>query len=170
LLLGLHSGEVRLALDHAAWAEEFLRERERILAAVGAQVCGVEHVGSTALPGVPAKPILDLLVGVENFEAARVCVAPLEALGYEYRGEYGIARRHYFVKGMPRTHHLHMHEVASEAWRSQLGFRDALRADPQLARHYAEAKTRLAAMHGRDREGYQAAKDEVIGAMLAAWR
>lgn len=164
--LGLSAGQVRLTMDHEAWAEAFRQERERILTALGGAVLAVEHAGSTALPGVPAKPILDLLVGVDSFELARACVAPLEALGYRYRGEYGIARRHYFVKGIPRTHHLHMHEVTSEAWRSMVGFRNALRARPELAREYAEAKIRFAEEHASDREAYQAAKDEVIAGIL----
>ena len=153
-----------LASEHAAWAAAFLRERELLLGALGDAVVAVEHVGSTSVPGVPAKPILDVLIGVVSFEAAVVCVEPMVRLGYEYRGEYGIARRHYFVKGSPRTHHVHLHEVGGEAFGSLLGFRDALRARPELAREYAEAKVRLAA--GGDRKAYQAAKDEVVEGML----
>lgn len=100
-----------LGREHAAWAEEFAREREDILRVLARHATVVEHVGSTAVPGMPAKPILDILVGVPNFEKARVCVGPMESLGYEYRGENGIPGRHYFVKGKPRTHHVHMHEV-----------------------------------------------------------
>jgi GrpB-like predicted nucleotidyltransferase (UPF0157 family) len=68
----------------------------------------VQHVGSTAIPGVSAKPVLDVLVGVAGFDEA---VCALRPLGYCYRGEHGIPRRHYFVKGDPRTHHLHMVEA-----------------------------------------------------------
>ena len=155
-----------LASEHAAWASAFFSERERMLAALGSSIVALEHVGSTAVPGVPAKPILDILIGVVSFELAVVCVEPMQSLGYEYRGEYGIARRHYFVKGAPRTHHVHMLEVDGQAWRSMLGFRDALRAQPELAREYGEAKLALAAA-SRDRAAYQSAKDPVVAGILA---
>lgn len=166
--LGLEGGRVTLASEHSAWVEEFARERQLILSALCADVVAVEHVGSTALPGVPAKPILDIQIGVVSFEEAVICVEPMRRLGYEYRGEYGIARRHYFVKGQPRTHHVHMLEVGGEAWRSMLAFRDALRARPELAGEYSEAKLRLAARYAENRDAYQQAKDEVVAGILRA--
>lgn len=167
MTLGLASGHVSLARAHVAWAAAFAEEKAGILAAAGQHVVAVEHVGSTAVPNLPAKPILDILVGVRDFEEARVCVAAMEALGYTYRGEHGIPRRHYFVKGEPRTHHLHMVEVRSETWRSTLRFRDLLRRRPDLARDYARAKERLATLHPRDRQSYQREKDKVIDAILS---
>lgn len=164
--LGLESGRVALSYAHQAWAEAFTHERKTILEALSGHATVVEHVGSTAIPGVPAKPILDILVGVLSFENARVCVGPMESLGYEYRGEYGISRRHYFVKGSPRTHHVHMLEVDGETWSSMIAFRDALLADADVAREYVEAKIRLAAAHGEDRTGYQQAKDQVVERIL----
>ena len=164
--MGLRSGRVELMVDHAAWAAEFLQERQRILQVLAGHATVIEHVGSTAVPGVPAKPILDILVGVLNFEKARICIKPMEWLGYEYRGEYGIPGRHYFVKGAPRTHHLHMLEVGGERWGSMVALRDALLACPDIAHHYAEAKLRLAAEHRNNRAAYQRAKDRVIEHLL----
>lgn len=168
MILGLASGHVALARAHDAWAAEFVEERARILAAIGRQVVGVEHVGSTSIPQVPAKPILDIMVGVEDFEEARRCVAPMVALGYAYRGENGIPRRHYFVKGDPRTHHVHMVEARSEDWRLALRFRDLLRTRPEVAREYAHEKERLAKLHSGDREGYQRGKGKMVEKILSS--
>jgi GrpB-like predicted nucleotidyltransferase (UPF0157 family) len=167
--LGLESNRVVLLRAHAEWAREFAEESRRISEALHPHILAIEHVGSTAVPDVPAKPVLDIMIGVGNFEQASVCVVPMERLGYEYRGEHGIARRHYFVKGSPRTHHVHMVEMDAEGWRTTIGFRDALLAQPGLARQYAEAKLRLAGIHANDRDGYQQAKGRVIEQILEAY-
>jgi GrpB-like predicted nucleotidyltransferase (UPF0157 family) len=167
LTLGLASGTLGFARDHAAWAQESAAEKRRLRAALGDRILAVEHVGSTAVPGVPAKPILDIQTGVLRFEDAVVCVPLMAALGYEYRGEYGIPRRHYFVKGDPRTHHVHMLEIHGEKWASMLAFRDKLRNRPELARIYAEAKARLAQTFPNDRAAYQEQKGDVIAQILS---
>lgn len=172
MVLGLFSGQVRLARDHGAWAAAFEDEAARIVAVLGDGAVAIEHVGSTSMAGVPAKPILDLLIGVEDFEAARVCVAPMESLGYVFRGEYGITRRHYFVKsadaaGRLRTHHVHMVELGSEMWTVTLRFRDRLRAHADLAAEYGRAKLDLARIHADDRAAYQREKDKVVERLLA---
>lgn len=167
MILGLPSGQVSLARAHGLWADAFAKERARILAAIGQHIVGVEHVGSTAIPPVPAKPILDIMVGVQDFEEARVCVEAMVALGYTYRGQNGVPRRHYFVKGRTRTHHVHMVEVQSNDWRSTLRFRDLLRARPELAREYANEKERLVRQHSRDREEYQREKGKVVEKLLS---
>ena len=168
MVLGLDPGDVRLQEDHEAWARAFELEKATIIEAVGPYVLEVQHVGSTSIPGVPAKPILDLLVGVADFDEARTCVAPLESIGYQFRGEYGIPRRHYFVKGEPRTHHLHMLERDSAHWRLTVGFRDLLQRDPTSARAYAVAKRALAAAFAHDRAAYQREKDKVVESLLRA--
>jgi len=166
LLLGLKSDQLVLTQAHQAWADEFSRERQNILQGLYPSCIVVEHVGSTALCGVPAKPILDIVIGVTSFEEGNELVAPMESLGYTYCGEYGIPRRHYFVKGEPRTHHVHMLELGGEGWRSTLGFRDALLAQPELAREYAEEKLRLAAEYRDHRTAYQEEKDKIVGRLL----
>ena len=165
-MLGLAAGEVRLASRHELWAAEFRLERARIVRAIGSHILDIQHVGSTAIAGVPAKPILDISIGVEDFDEAAVCIAPLERIGYRYRGENGIPRRHYFVRGSPRTHHLHMVERASENWRATVEFRDFLRLHSDSAREYAEAKVELAATYPRNRGRYQERKDEIVERIL----
>lgn len=168
--LGLRDGALQLVPYREEWPRLYEQEAEGIRTAIGAHILDIQHVGSTAIPGMIAKPILDIAIAVESFEAAAVCIAPLEALGYRYRGENGIPRRHYFVRGYPmgspaggpRTHHVHMVEIASTGWKDLLSFRDALRADPALAREYAELKLRLAAKHANDRSAYQDGKADFI--------
>ena len=101
-----------------------------------------------------------------DFEEARVCIGPVEHLGYEYRSEFGIPRRHYFVKGEPRTHHIHMNEIESRDWKDQVLFRDLLIQHPELAKEYAELKTELARQFPADREAYQEGKGSFIDRVL----
>src|SRR5947207_115171 len=110
------------------------------------------------IPGMPAKPILDIGIAVANFEEAVRCIPPMEQLGYTYKSENGIPRRHYFVKGAPRTHHVHMVEIESEGWRSNLLFRDYLIKNPETAREYGKLKQELAKQFATNREAYQAGK------------
>jgi len=167
MVLGLTSGKVSLARAHDAWAAAYEQERARIVAALGHQLLDIQHVGSTSIPNVPAKPILDILIGVQDFDEATNCVGPMIAIGYTYRGENGIPRRHYFVKGDPRTHHVHMLEIQSADWREILRFRDLLRMNPALASEYAREKERLAQLHANNREAYQRGKDLVVESILA---
>jgi GrpB-like predicted nucleotidyltransferase (UPF0157 family) len=167
-MLGLSSGQLRLSPYETDWPLLFLAERERLCAALGESVqdIQIQHIGSTSIPGMPAKPILDIGVSVTNFEEAVCCIPLLEQLGYSYKGENGIPRRHYFVKGDPRTHHLHMLELASEEWKSHLLFRDYLRGNQEIAQAYAELKRQLAMRFAADREAYQTGKESFIKAVL----
>lgn len=164
--LGLESGRVSLANDHEAWAEAYRLEEARILDAIGGHVLDIRHVGATSISGVPAKPILDILIGVEDFESGAACVTPMQGIGYLYRGEQGIPGRHYFVMGDPRTHHVHLVARASEDWLVTASFRDFLRSHPDSAHEYAQAKEALAARYPLDRSAYQREKDEVIARLL----
>ncbi|MDX2039704.1 MAG: GrpB family protein [Acidobacteriota bacterium] len=165
-MLGLPSRQLRLSPYEPDWPLLFDAERERLCAVLGKRILEVQHIGSTAIPQMPAKPILDIGVAVGNFEDAACCIPLLEALGYSYKGENGIPRRHYFVKGDPRTHHLHMLEVASEEWKNHLLFRDYLRGNPEAAQTYADLKQTLAARFAADREAYQTGKDSFIQTIL----
>jgi GrpB-like predicted nucleotidyltransferase (UPF0157 family) len=110
---------------------------------------GIHHIGSTAVPGLGAKPILDMMAGVRNFEEARAAYGPLQKHGYVHEPHRpGIA--HHFAKRSPAgetTHGLHLTEPGSDLWRERLVFRDALREDPELAAHYERLKRRLAWEH-----------------------
>jgi len=128
---------------------------------------GVHHVGSTAVPGLEAKPIIDILVGVLDLETARGCFAPLAELGYVY-APYLPEQMHWFCKPDPadRTHHLHLAPLGSRRFRDELAFRDRLRGDPALAERYVELKRELAGKYRDDREVYTEAKAPFIAEAL----
>ncbi|MGH2397471.1 MAG: GrpB family protein [bacterium] len=146
----------------AEWRRLFEEEKTRLQAVIGQYVLDIQHVGSTAIPGMIAKPIIDIGIAVMVFEEARVCIAPIEQLGYEYRGEQGIPRRHYFVKGEPRTHHIHMNEIGSRDWQDQVLFRDYLIRHPERAEEHAGLKQDLARRFPTDREAYLDGKASYI--------
>jgi GrpB-like predicted nucleotidyltransferase (UPF0157 family) len=124
---------------------------------------GIHHVGSTAVPGLAAKPIIDIQVGVADLETARSCIEPLAALDYLY-APYRADEIAWFCKPSParRTHHLHVVPLGSPRFTAVLEFRDLLRSDPEVAREYEATKRRLAAELGRDREAYTDAKQPFI--------
>ena len=128
----------------------------------------IEHVGSTAIPGVAAKPIIDIFVAVPSIaDAKRTLIEPIKAIGYVYWEDNPIPERMFFVKGMPpfgarRTHHVHLCEPSSEHWSRPLLFRDYLRQHPDQARAYVELKHDLAERFRDDREGYTAAKEAFV--------
>ncbi len=165
-MLGLTSGQLRLSPYEPEWSLLFFAEKERLLATLDNYILDVQHFGSTSIPGMPAKPILDIGVAVANFEEASRCIPLLDQMGYTYKGENGISRRHYFVKGDPRTHHLHMLEIESEEWKHHLLFRDYLRATPAGAQAYASLKQTLAMQFATDRDAYQIGKENFIQAVL----
>ncbi len=164
--LGLEAGRVKLIPYTNQWARLFEIEKARLLGAAADHLLDVQHVGSTSIPGLIAKPIIDICAAVESFEAARGCIESIERLGYSYRGEHGIPRRHYFVKGKPRTHHLHVVERDSRDWEITLLFRDHLIQHPSKLRQYAALKAKLAARFARDRKAYQQGKAAFIEAVL----
>jgi GrpB-like predicted nucleotidyltransferase (UPF0157 family) len=126
----------------------------------------VEHIGSTSVPGLAAKPIIDVMVAIRSLADAPACVAPLAAIGYEYVPEHEavMPERRYFRRGRggAGTHHLHMVERSSAFWEEHLLFRDYLRAHSEAAAEYERLKRELAAAHGSDRGAYTAAKTDFI--------
>ena len=160
------------------WPALFEQESTRIKRALGSFTSAIEHIGSTAVPGLPSKPIIDLLVGVPSLEEAkRRCIAPLEALAYTYMPEYAswLPGELFFRKGPPGpwTHHLHMMEPSDARWETRLVFRDYLRAHPEAAGAYANIKRALAASSKDDIAAYRTGKDifvEETTAKARAWR
>ena len=165
-MLGLPKGIVKLEPHAEQWQQLFAEEAVRIRAAISPVAALIEHVGSTSIGGIAAKPIIDIAVGVEKAADGERCVAPLKNVGYEYRGEHGIAGRFYFVKGEPRTHHLHMVLTGGDFWRSHLAFRNHLRENPAVAKEYENLKLDLARKYADDREAYQRGKSDFIENVL----
>jgi GrpB-like predicted nucleotidyltransferase (UPF0157 family) len=164
---------LRLAPYDPAWPRRFAAEAARIRAALGELAAAVEHVGSTAVPGLAGKPVLDVGIAVESEAAADACIAPLAALGYAYRGPYGDdPRRRYYVRDADgvRVAHLHLYVLPAPAWDEKLAFRDALRGDPVLAAAYEAEKWRMAAEVGWDKSAYSVAKGPFVERVLAGLR
>lgn len=159
---------VRIVEYDPAWSDRFESERAALDVVIGIYAVGaIHHVGSTAVPGLAAKPVIDILVGVSDLETARPCIALVAELGYQYT-PYLSTEMHWFCKPDPRrrTHQLHLVPVSSERFWSELAFRDHLRAHPEVAARYAEIKRALAATFQDDREAYTEAKAPFIADVL----
>jgi GrpB-like predicted nucleotidyltransferase (UPF0157 family) len=157
-----------LRLSDPGWPARFEHERAALEEAIGEWVSGgIHHIGSTAVPGLEAKPIIDILVGVLDLETARASFEPLAGLDYLY-APYLPEEMHWFCKPHPawRTHHLHLVPSGTKRYRDELAFRDRLRADPQIASQYAALKRELAERHRDDREAYTEAKGSFVLATL----
>jgi len=158
--------EVTIVEYNPSWSLLFEQEAANIRQVLGNLVLTIEHIGSTAVPGLAAKPIIDLMVGVRSLADGQQAVPALEALGYVYWREDPRPGRMFFVKGMPpfglqRTHHVHVVEAYEEFW-ERLLFRDYLRRHPDEAQRYEALKRDLAARFRTDRESYTNGKSEYI--------
>ena len=162
---------VALVPHDPAWAAQ----AEGLIAEIHAAGAGVfravHHMGSTAIPGIPAKPVIDLLAEVEALEAALGVRASLAALGWRWRGENGLVGRRYFTRDDPatgtRTAHLHVYASGDPAIAWHLAFRDRLRAEPATADAYAQEKARCAALHPDNSAAYAACKQAWTDAVAA---
>lgn len=159
---------IELADYDAAWPVRFAEERALLRDVLAPWLAGeIEHIGSTAVPGLVAKPVIDLMAPVRSLQESRAAIIAAAAAGYvhfPYRAE----SMHWFCKPSPalRTHHLHLVPMGSVPWRQRLALRDALRRDCALAAEYAALKRRLAADHRYDREAYTDAKSPFIERVL----
>ena len=158
--------EVALVPYDSLWPDAFTTERERLTSLFPSQLLDVQHFGSTAVPGMPAKPIIDLLAGVESMAVADLLVEPLLNSNYATSTEFNasLTDRRWFMRWANgrRTHHLHVVVLGGVEWRRRLHFRDVLRSNTELAHRYALLKKELAVHHGADREAYTRAKSEFV--------
>ncbi|SED92290.1 GrpB domain, predicted nucleotidyltransferase, UPF0157 family [Rhizobiales bacterium GAS191] len=168
--------EIEIVEYDPRWPALFAEEVALLRAALDRDlVVGLEHFGSTAIPGMAAKPIIDILVAVRSLAEARVtAIRPLQRLGYMFWAENPKTDRMFFVKGLPpygarRTHHVHITETTGEPWLN-LPFRDYLRAHPDEARRYERLKRDLAIQHHTDREAYTDAKADFLEEILSKAR
>ncbi|MCH7484776.1 MAG: GrpB family protein [Chloroflexi bacterium] len=152
------------------WPAMYAEESARIQNVIGRWLLGIEHVGSTSVPGLAAKPVVDIMPGLRSLDEAPHVVSAMETIGYEYRPdtEDELPERRYFVRppGSASRHrrlfHVHAVEATTEFWRRHLAFRDYLRAHSEVAGQYAALKRRLSAEYGTDHGGYTEAKTEFI--------
>jgi GrpB-like predicted nucleotidyltransferase (UPF0157 family) len=156
----MSSERIELVEYDPSWAELFESERVAIGPIFDGKVVAIEHIGSTAVPELCAKPIVDVLVGLRELDLTEKEIAAMRQRGYEYLGEHGLPGRLFFRRE-PRTHHVHVVEHGGEHWERQITFRDALRSDAEERRRYDEFKRRLAA-EGHPRETYTELKTPFI--------
>lgn len=148
-------------VDHdPTWAELYEQEAATLRPVFDDRLVGMEHIGSTSVPGLRAKPIVDVLVGLRELELTDDQIAAMGELGYSFLGEHGLPGRLFFRKE-PRTHHVHVVEHGGEHWERQLTFRDALRADEEERKRYDAFKRSLVA-EGHPREVYTELKTPFI--------
>ena len=154
-----------------AWPAAFIRERDLIAPLFPRPPLVIEHMGSTAVPGMAAKPILDLIVLVGDLRDGHAAVPALEALGYSFWAANPDKTKLYLAKGLPpapaRTHHLHIHDDAAEVER-HLIFRDHLRSSPEAAAAYLALKRTLAERFRDDRESYSRQKTQFVDDIVQA--
>lgn len=145
------------------WKAEFIKEAKDIYEIMGKEVLKIHHIGSTSIPGIYAKPVIDILVEVKNIENIDLYNESLKSLGYIAKGEYCIPNRRFFLKGLyKRTHHIHVFERANPEIKRHIDFRDYMIQHPEEAKQYGELKKELAKKFRYDIEGYCNGKDAFI--------
>lgn len=170
-MLGLERGTVRIVPYDPGWDAAFEHEKARLVRRIGALVLDIQHVGSTAVPGLVAKPILDIAVAVDSMDRVASLRPELVVLGYIDRGDSGDDGGHLFVKDVApavRSHHLHIVASADPQWCNYLAFRDRLRSDEDLRAEYARLKCSLARQFVGDRVAYTQGKHSFIRGVLQA--
>jgi GrpB-like predicted nucleotidyltransferase (UPF0157 family) len=167
---------VRVLPHNPAWKRAYDADADAIARALGDIVAAIHHIGSTAIPGIPAKPIIDILLEVGDIARLDANQSALERLGYEGLGEFGIPGRRYFRKddaAGKRTHQIHAFQADNPGIGRHFAFRDYMIAHPEAARAYGELKRRLARVHPDDIQAYMDGKAAFIKehqAKALVWR
>jgi GrpB-like predicted nucleotidyltransferase (UPF0157 family) len=167
-VLGLARGYVHLVPHDPRWDVLFDLAAAELSSYLDLPRAAIEHIGSTAVPDLAAKPVLDILVAVPSLLLPRSLFVDLERMGYQHRATDTVPERLFFAKGEEncRTHNLSVCETDSAFWRDRIRFRDLLRADPELRTRYATLKRELATRFPYDRFTYTEAKGEFIAGAL----
>jgi GrpB-like predicted nucleotidyltransferase (UPF0157 family) len=169
-MLGLKKNLNRLVDYDPSWEVAFIEERKRLARVLDEIAKGIEHYGSTAVPGMRAKPILDILVGVSPLDDWEKCKDPLGSLGYDYASNAGVPGHHIFGRGRDsteRTHLVHVVEFLAEEWCDDLALRDALHRDANLRETYLQVKEHAAAASPEGRVRYNELKDPFLAQVKA---
>ena len=172
MTLGLKHGTVVVVPYCDTWPDTFNAESAHIRRHLptGSPDVRLEHTGSTSVPGLAAKPVIDILAGVENESGRAQALTSLVRAGYDHRGEQGIPGRDFLRRGEPRQYHVHLTVVGSDFWIDHLDFRDWLRQHASVAAAYGLLKEQLALRFSGDREAYIAGKTEFIAGVLRSAR
>ncbi|UPW83857.1 GrpB family protein [Lysinibacillus sp. Ag94] len=159
---------VNLSDYNLNWEKEFEYEKKTIVDVIDDKVLGIEHIGSTSIKGLEAKPIIDIILGVQDLDEVSNFVIPLSEIEYEYVHKPEFKDRRFFRKGLwgQGTCHLHICEINSREWIEKLLFRDYLRLHPDVAKEYASLKKELASKYKYDRSIYTKKKEPFIKTII----
>jgi len=169
-MIGLQRHIVQLVAHHPGWAALAATACREIQRLAGDLIADLQHVGSTAVTDLPAKPILDIAAAVQTLETIPELIKRLPTMGYIYRGDGGADGGHLFVQESSpdvRTIHLHVVDIHDTQWRNYLLFRDLLRREPDIRQRYAALKQDLSHRFRDDRKSYTDAKHDFIRGVLA---
>ncbi len=173
-MIGLKRGTVKLVPHNPKWEKLFEKEKQLLKKTFGDTILAIEHIGSTAIPGIPAKPIIDINIGVKSLDVARDMKEEFDRLGYEHRPfvpdktKDDLKWQELYVKGpeAKRTHYVHVTVFGGDYWKNDLLFRDFLRKNPERAKQYAKLKEQLAEKYADDRATYTENKEQFINETL----
>jgi len=166
-MLGLPKNEVLLKPWTAEWEEAYIKETEKIQDKIGNNMAAIYHIGSTAVKGLRAKPIIDIAIELYEFYDAEKCVPFLKEIGYTDKGTDILPERRYFSKGGPRTHQIHMYPSGNKYLLEQIKFRDYLRDHEQIRAEYEALKIHLSTIHKQNKHLYTEQKTDFIQSVLA---
>ena len=168
-MIGLKRGTVKLSPYHAKWPQEFEKKKKNLQKIIGDLVIVIEHCGSTAIPGMIAKPIIDIIVGINVLSAGRQITTLMKDAGYDFPklGNH-TKRKFFFAKGPEekRTHYIHVVRYQGREWEKTIFFRDYLQSHPAAAQRYTKLKIKLAKKYPKDRAEYTKAKAVYIKTIL----
>lgn len=154
---------VEVVSYNSNWQEMYKEESEKIKNILNDIIIDIYHIGSTAIPGIKAKPVIDILVGVKDIEAVDQYNHKMEELGYEAMGEYGIPKRRFFSKGeSKRSHHVHIFQVGNEEIERHINFKEYLISHPDKGQEYSKLKEKLVNKYTYDMENYTTGKSDFI--------
>lgn len=167
-MIGLKRGIVKLASYTYEWKEEYNKEEKLLYSVIEKYALDIQHVGSTSIEGLDAKPIIDIAVAVESLDKVECFKDLLENIGYQYRSNAGVEGRLMFAKGSEdlRTHYLHIETLNGPIWKNHIYFRDYLRLHKEYIHQYSELKRNLAIKFSDDRYSYTNEKDKFINMVL----
>lgn len=162
--LGTANDEIEVVTHRDKWVAAFESESKRIMLHCSGILTAIEHIGSTSVPGLAAKSVLDIMLGLATGTDGEKLVKPMTDLGYEFLGEYGIEGRYFFVlKHQNRTVvHAHGFAITNDNWHRHLFFRDYLINHPDARKEYERIKLKLAEQYRKDRKAYSDGKSDFI--------
>lgn len=164
-MIGLKRGIVKIVPYRKEWAKLFEKEKKRLEKALGNKVVDIQHVGSTSIQNMPAKPIIDINVGIKMMKNSGKFIKLFKSLGYEYNPKFGSGRTHMvFIKGnrVSKTHHLHLMRYNGDIWKKHLSFRNYLHEHKSDAKKYEQLKKSLQKKFTNDIHSYIINKAEFI--------